>query len=728
MEDLVEQAIRKKDNDEATYIEQIKLAISEHVKINRKHAHSIFIGPPGSGKSSLMNGLLRRKRMPFSASTGVCDAVVIVDINPSIFSFAAISPDSWEEVEYDTAILRQMNEDSFITSTPTHEVIRPESSQDMATSLPTPSATASLPDPNEEDYHFVDTEQADIAIPTGPASLTATEISNREIKETITDVIQKNGGFTKFRAFLKKGTSLYLRDAGGQVEFQEMISLLIFGPSIFFFVFRADLPFQSKYSIEYRVSEKETTNCYTSSITTEEALLQCLASVYAMDAVNKSPNDIPLVFIVGTHKDRLGPSAAEKINELNRHLDLLVKNSGFQSLVQYADSSRGQVMFAVDNTSNNDDENFKPIRSSVHSLISGREEFTIKYPISYLLFCLELQKLQQSVLSLDEFKLIAAKYRIMGEEVSHLLHFLHHGIGVIQYYDVDGLRHIVVKEPQVLFNKVTNVVIRTFSCKALKTKEVQDFQRGILTASMLKTAFSDEDKITYDEFLKLLEYLRIITPYPFSKENEEKRYFMPCVLNHVEESSEKLHTDILPLCVRFQCLHCPKGVFGVLVTHLMTPESDEDSHLISFRLIEDKIFKDQVSFEVHSHADQDELSLKIFTSHIEINFYPPLVAEERCLSIGEVCSRVREIIEKSIRKSLQNLHYNETAVQPFMCFQCGNCSELHEVKKDKVHKVYCKKLRANTRIPLQGRCWYNEGQWCNTKSRASQCRQMRDDD
>ena len=715
--------VEQGSNDgEAEFIVQIEEAISENVKINRKHAHSIFIGPPGSGKSSLIDSLLKRGKRAFSTSTGVCNAVVIVDINPCTFSFAAIDPNSWEEVEYDTAIVRQMNEESFITSRPTHEVIRPESS---ATSIATPAV--SFPDPlqcDDKDYHFMGTEH----IPTGPASLSTTEISNSEIKETITDVIQKNGGFTKFRDFLRKGTSLYLRDAGGQVEFQEMISLLIFGPSIFFFVFRADLPFQSKYSIEYRVSEKETTNCYTSSITTEEALLQCLASVYAMDAVTKSENDIPLVFIVGTHKDRLGPSATEKINELNRHLDLLVKNSGFRSLVQYADSSRGKVMFAVDNTSNNDDENFKPIRSSVHSLISGREEFTIKYPISYLLFCLELQKLQQSVLSLDEFKLIAAKYRIVGEEVSHLLHFLHHGIGVIQYYDVDGLRHIVVKEPQVLFNKVTNVVIRTFSCKALKTKEVQDFQRGILRASVLKTAFSDEDKITYDEFLELLEHLRIITPYPFTKENEEKRYFMPCVLNHVEESSEKLHTDILPLCVRFQCLHCPKGVFGVLVTHLMTPESDEDSHLISFRLIEDKIFKDQISFEVHSHADQDELSLKIFTSHIEINFYPPLVAEERRLSVGEVCNRVREIIEKSIHKSLQNLHYNVTAVQPFMCFQCGNCPELHEVKKDYVHKVYCKKLRANTRIPLQGRCWYNEGQWCNTKSRASQYRWMHNDD
>lgn len=101
----------------------------------------------------------------------------------------------------------------------------------------------------------------------------------------------------------------------------------------------------------------------------------------------------PLVFIVGTHKDQLGPSAHEKIAQLNDRIDSLMRNSGFQDLVQYADAAKGQVMFTVDNTSESD-EDFKIIRSRVHSLVTGRKEFTIEYPISYLLFCLELQNLK----------------------------------------------------------------------------------------------------------------------------------------------------------------------------------------------------------------------------------------------------------------------------------------------------------------------------------------------
>lgn len=86
-----------------------------------------------------------------------------------------------------------------------------------------------------------------------------------------------------------------------------------------------------------------------------------------------------------------------------------------------------------------------------------------------------------------------------------------------------------MKEPQVLFNKVTNLIIRTFSCKALTTKEVRDFQKGILTASVFESVVSSEDKITCQEFLV---HLRIIAPYP-SPGDEEERYFLPCVLNHV---------------------------------------------------------------------------------------------------------------------------------------------------------------------------------------------------
>ena len=690
------------ENESKEFIQGVRDAVVKSEKVERKHAHSMFVGPPGSGKSSLMDGLLgRRRRKGHSPSTGVCNPVVIIDIdidNPSTFRSVIVSdPKAWKEEEYDVSLLKQMNEGGDMSSLP--EIVKP-----MLFEGPTMSQTLTTAS----------------SVPGTSSEQMLNDFSSRvcdasHVGEMINAVMKKCGGYRKFKRYLKKSYSLYLRDTGGQVEFQEMIAVLIYGPSIFFFVFRLDRDFQSKFIIKYRVSESESTNRYTSSITTEEALLQCLASVFAMDTSSGKvgvKTHKPLVFVVGTHKDKLGPSADKKIIELNKHIDGLLLRSGFQGLVLYADKGKCQVMFTVDNTSESD-EDLAVIRSKVHRLICGREEFTIEYPMSYLLFCLELENIKCSVLSLDECTSIAAKYGIVGDQVSHLLQFLHLRVGIIQYFDEDGLRHIVVKEPQVLFNRVTNLIIRTFSCEALTTIEQKDFEKGIVTASVFKNVVGKEGGISCKEFLKLLVHLRIITPYPSTNPgDQEERYFIPCVLNHVQESrGEDLHTNILALCVKFECKHCPKGLFGVLVTHLMTPvpHEESDSHT-SFTLIQDKIFKDQVSFEVHSTGVCDEMSLKAYPSHLEVLFFPE-ISEDRDTSIEEVCSNVRRVLETSISRSLVNLHYNKDIVKPVMCLRCDHCSEPHPVGKGKqLYKIHCKKHRRTGCIPSGGMCWYSESE------------------
>lgn len=163
----------------------------------------------------------------------------------------------------------------------------------------------------------------------------------------------------------------------------------------YFFVSRLDLDFKKKFEVEYRKSPGESLNCYTSSITTEEAFLQFLASVDAMIM----PNEIgvethkPLVFVAGTHKDKLR-EPAEEITKLNKQLHKLIAENGFCHLIQYANRCKCQVMFTVYNGSDSDND-FKQIRSKINQLICAREEFSIDYPIRYLLFCLDLQNVKQ---------------------------------------------------------------------------------------------------------------------------------------------------------------------------------------------------------------------------------------------------------------------------------------------------------------------------------------------
>ena len=402
------------------------------------------------------------------------------------------------------------------------------------------------------------------------------------------------------------------------------------------------------------------------------------------DEVHGVDTHKPLVFIVGTHKDKLGSLAAQKIAKLNEHLKSLVKTHHFEHLVQSADRENGHVMFTVDNTSE-DDGDFQLIRSKVNSLIRGRKEFTIEYPLRYLLFCLELQNLKATTITLDKCKAMAAIFGIKEDQLLHLLQFLHLRIGVIRYFDKDGVRHIVIKEPQVLFNAVTNLIVTTFSSEAITDEEASNFQKGILTASVLDNV-SALCGISPEVFLELLVHLRIAAPFVTSgNQDKEKNYFLPSVLNHVPESTGDLKepsTNILPLAVQFKCQHCPKGLFGVLVTHLMML-NDGDT---TFTLMPDRIFKNQVSFIVCSHdCEHDQMALKVYTSHLEIKFFPGH-SEDREVSIAEVCNNVRQILETAIHQSLRDLHYSELRVQPQVCFQCSDCGDFHAAKK---LKIYC---------------------------------------
>ena len=692
-------------------MEGVQKAIAKSGKIDRKLAHSMFVGPTGSGKSSLMDRLLGRQRKKFSASTGVCDTVVIVDItvtNPSTFHPVTIlDGDTWEAIECDVSYVRQLGQESVNVENP------PENPLTKPTEKRVHTRASARPNPARK-VGSVRVEKPHSKRKDAPASLSKQKLKVGTIisSENINSVIKKYG-FRKVKKYLKKTCSLYLRDTGGQVEFQEMLPLLIFGPSIFFFVFRLNLEFKSKLCVEYRMSANKSINCYTSSITTEEALLQCLTSVYAMDTSEEDSvkTHKPMVFIIGTHKDRLGSEAEGiiKINHLNQHLDFIIRSNGFRDLVQYAGDDHN-VMFAVDNTSDSE-EDFQKIRSKVNHLINVRMWFSIEYPMSYLLFCLDLQNMKQSILTLDECKVLAAQHGIEGDQVSHLLRFLHIRIGVIRYFDIEGLKHIVVKEPQVLFDMITDLLVKTFSCESVTTKEAFDFKKkGILAASAFEDVASSDYKISPKEFLQLLIHLRIITPFTTS-EDQEERYFIPCVLNHVPESpDEDSITDILPLLFKFKSDHCPKGIFGVLTTHLMTPESEEVG--TTFILIHDKIFKDQVSFEVHSPWDQDEMSLKVYSTHLEVKIFPFSSDDDRGTPLKEVCNNVRQILEKSILSSLKNLHYSKEKLDPMACFKCEHCKQMHPVKTGRTHhRICCNKARKESRIPLNGRCWYNEGQF-----------------
>ena len=648
-------------------------------------ANIILKGLPEAGKSTLLNRLLKRPFRKSYSSTGISDGVVVVDIQPtSTLTSATATSDnsSWEVIDFDASVYSQLEDlRQFLPSTGHKEN---SSNNAFSYQVHNISSTSEVPDNIKK-------------------LLSAHNIKNIE------DLKMKN--------------SLYIRDAGGQVEFQESLTLLINGPSIFIFVLRTDIDIHKNNIIQYRAPSGKIINQYQSSISTVDALVQFLTSVSAIESTTKGVfheggSHKPIVFIVGTHIDKLKTRASGVIAKINECLDKLIQQHNFSKVVRYANHDSPKVMYIVDNTCKEDD-NFKVLRRDVNKFI-GRREFTVLYPVSYLLSCLELHNIKDTVISMDKFKQLVSKFNITSNQVNHLLQFLQFRIGIIQHYDVDNLSDIVIKEPQVLFNKVTDLLVKTFlTGEAMTDDEQTSFcQKGILEASSFENIMEESnDKITAEQFLAFMVHLRLAVP--FKDKNKMQKYFIPSVLNHVPSSAcEERKTDIAPLCICFQLGHCPQGLFGVLISHLVSPEK---SHVFSFDLSEDKIYQDQVSLLINSSEDVDEISLKRHLSRIEVTMYLEGCSDTesesflapRSMTPTAVCTTIRSILQECLQLSLKTLHYDIEKLQPMFCLACpeSNCPvKMHEVITVKGSCVmHCKFSKRKCKVSFSGLYWFNGG-------------------
>ncbi len=669
------------------FTDEVTSAIFNKQSIRRKIANILLKGLPGSGKTSLLDRLLNKPLRVYYPSTDMCEKIVIVQIDPSSTHTSAYTceDNTWKVTDFDESVVSQL--DSYKEFIPGNAIKRPRLQHYESS-------------PYQLDY------------PGSDIQYHVREVLNKHNITNIVDLQTKN--------------SLYIRDTGGQVEFQESLSLLIFGPSIFIFVMRTDIDIHTKNIIQYRSANGEIINQYRSSISTMDALIQFLTSVSAIQTTEDNVFQVDgasvchkaIVFVVGTHIDKLGSEASDILDNINKMLLDMIHRMKFSHLICPADSLLKKVMYEVDNTSE-EDKQFHCLRSDINQYITSKSDFDIEYPVSYLLFCLELQNINETVISISRCKTLAAKFYIDETELKSLLDFLHFRVGIIQYYDVEGISDLVIKEPQVLFSKVTQLIVNTFLCRIpLPMSQRESFcQRGILEFSAFEGLIGDNDQMTSQQFLKFLLHLRVAVS--FTDNSGVLKYFIPSVLNHVEKSpSDTIDTVIAPLAVTFKLGHCPQGLFGMLISYLLNPEGDQN---LTFDLLEDQIYQDQVSLRVNSSEDVDHICLRSHLSHLEVSTilenYPPRISSKvpclpRVSSPNEVCFKLRQTFDICLQLSLNTLHYDYGKVEPQFSLKCHleNCCELHEVKFEAASwAMHCSAHSMRMAPSQSGMFWFNKG-------------------
>ena len=678
--------------EERRYLAACERAMKEKGSIEQIAMHCIFMGLPRSGKTSLLRRLVN-KRLSSHASTGVAERAVHVELRKSTVHVSGLF---WCEME-------DLGDEAMSLM---HDV----------------SKTA--PDDVTEPFPL----SADAPVDTQPPSEHLAASSSPDLQSSADPRLPDQQG-TKpplkvFRdAFRKKWRyledldenhwTLYLTDTGGQPEFQELLPILVCGPSLFFLVFRLDLDLNSRYKVEYINVSGESIVPYESGLTMQETLLQSLATIASTSLVrivgSETVNILPSVFFIGTHKDLVSD---ERLRHIDSSLQGVVKRTEAyrDGMVQFA--SESHLILSVNNLSE-DDKDVQQVRAAVERIGSQGDKYRVKTPFSWHLFSNTLQRMKAPVLEYEQCYKVAQQCRIdTRDEMNDALRFLHENVGVIRYYhDIEELRGYVIKEVRYLFEMITDLLVATFTFNRTDPSLCELFAKnGMFPLEVFEKLARSTEFLPPAKLVALLQHLNIIAL--LSKDGSSSQYFIPCALAHSEGSQSTstgtTPSSARPLLVTFKSGYCPKGLFGAVAVYLL---QNKMKSMLEWELDQDEIFCDQICLSVGPY---DSFLLTVLPSFLSIELCASSGGSTRNISLASVCSEVRRSINSAISEVSKVLHCSQKAV-PYFSFFCpdvGINQSPHPATVTFLHGkpciLKCPITRKRFDLPDGCQVWFNE--------------------
>ena len=613
----------------------------------------VMFGFPRSGKSSLKDRLVGKMRT-IKGSTGAAEKVAHVEI-----TMCQVSGVKWKELDdpnsETAAVVGKLH-----VSPPSPPVTQPtsEAASASGSALPTtkPSFFAAI-----FKMMFKISSQAQPVISNYLKTISEEEQSSLRARSL--DVISsslQSLNLEELESYMKDTWTLYMSDTGGQPEFQELLPVLVSGPALFFLVFRLDKDLYRKYTIEYlHPTTGESVVPFEGSFSMAEMILQSLASVASTRMQSFVEDQTPKIVFVGTHKDQL--KSQEEILKVDKELQRIVKTTEAfrEGMVVFA--SESQLLHAVDNTSE-DDADFCKVRVTVEK-IAQSPFYRIRTPFSWLMLGILLSRSQKRVMSYDDCLQNGKECGIKSPaDLDHALWFLHHRVGIIRHFQsVPALQHVIIKDPQYIFDKVTELIVNTFTFEKANmfSNTIEDFQKkGIFPLSVFEQISTGYNILTSSKFIALMEHLHVIAP--LHEGGVVTKYFLPCALTHADLPPDTEEGSVVPpLLVTFDSGYCPRGVFGSLVVDLMKKKKETSKFTWEFE--QDKIYRNQVQMSVGPY---DSFRFRLHSRYIRIDlvFSSP---KRRGLPLGCVCCDVRHCLHESIGKVTLALNYSVKASHMF---------------------------------------------------------------
>ena len=463
---------------------------------------------------------------------------------------------------------------------------------------------------------------------------------------------------------------IHFRDSGGQPEFHEVAPALVPHSTLYLLMLNLNEDLNTQYNVTYKASEDDITDPYQSSFTVKQVLLQLLASIQSF--YHSSRNTIPNALIIGTHKDLLVDKES-RINQIQQELEEELRGTDWYTSDTIITIDR-HLLLPINTFNQNDVKVIKDM------LIKNMA--TMEYvPLALIRLYYNIENLKNSVVSLNDFKLLANKYDINDQdEFTEVIKFLQNKLGSIRYFgSVPELKDIVITDPQILVDLVNELIVCTFTFKNPTMSQCNQTERFRSSGRFKKQSLKNCEVVkngllTEDQVISILQHLNIIAPVGINDEGEEE-YFLPCVLVHAPVSTQPTSintTGYSPLLITFKCGYTPRGVFSCLISSILC--SSEGLWVLA----SEEIYRDQVKFHLTNRGDI--VLIKNCLKYLEVS-----VTVCRGSTISDVpFSDIQNFLSKHLTIVLKDLNYSLTKVGHSFGFYCSfehcdddNTSDLH---------------------------------------------------
>ena len=448
----------------------------------------------------------------------------------------------------------------------------------------------------------------------------------------------------------------YLMDSGGQPQFLDVLPLPVRNESLQIVVIRLDEGLEDKPKVRFYNKGEDVYTLPDHLTLSNREFIERACQIAEAQAM--SGKFVPKVMVVGTHIDKLGINCKAKLKEINKELTKIHQKYN-RVLIR---KSKDEVIFAMNAMAPVGEERQQYTEELQACILKTAEEtgYEIVVPLKWLAFHLDLEKKGGVVRKSECYK--TGEILGMGRsDVEEALKFFKK-VGLLFYYP-DDVPDLVFTKMGPLIGRLSRLITASFitpgSSITAPYKRLRE--KGLFNKSFLSTIFEDlynsEEEFTDDDFLKLLECLKIAVHV------EDDDYFLPSVLSlepPVDDSPFPM--SCVPLVYSWGEQILPHGFFLTFVVELLRRQKG----------------RDKIYFQLREHVIQCRDVIQVIVADNKIPGFLKLVDRKRWIEIcyscstTNYCSKLREITSDAVERVVKR--FEHTGIEsPKIGFRCCLC-------------------------------------------------------